>query len=114
MLPQLLQQGAAPAYLRGILARQVRMIVRAGELKRQGKSRAEIQGRLGIPSEFVLRKVLEQAAGHSLARLKEVYHKLLEADLSIKTGRYDGELAMNILIAELCQRGSIRELNRRV
>jgi hypothetical protein len=28
----------------------------------------------------------------------------LETDLSIKTGKYGGELALNILIAELCQR----------
>jgi hypothetical protein len=28
---------------------------------------------------------------------------LLEADLSIKTGKYGAELALNILIAELCQ-----------
>jgi DNA polymerase III delta subunit len=38
-----------------------------------------------------------------MARLKEVYHQLLETDLAIKTGRYNAELALNILIAELCQ-----------
>ncbi len=37
-------------------------------------------------------------------RLKEVYHRLLEADLSIKTGEFDGELALDLLIAELGQR----------
>ncbi|GAI43191.1 unnamed protein product, partial [marine sediment metagenome] len=41
---------------------------------------------------------------YPLGRIKEAYHKLLEADLSIKTGKYEGELALNILIAELCQR----------
>jgi hypothetical protein len=45
-----------------------------------------------------------------MARLREVYHELLEADLSIKTGRFDGELALNILIAELCQRSSARQI----
>ena len=39
-------------------------------------------------------------------RLKEVYHRLLEADLAIKTGRYDSELALNILAAELCLSGN--------
>jgi len=104
LLQQLLQQGAAPAYLLVMLVRQVRMIVRVKELRRQRKSEVEIQDKLNLTSEFVLRKTLEQAARYSLARLKEVYHQLLETDLSIKTGKYDPELALNILIAELCQR----------
>ena len=50
-----------------------------------------------------MRKTLEQANMYPWERIKEVYHKLLEADLSIKTGKYDDELALNILITELCQ-----------
>ncbi|MFC2003266.1 DNA polymerase III subunit delta, partial [Chloroflexota bacterium] len=104
-LQQLLREGAAPAYLLVMLSRQVRMIVRAKELSSQGQSKMEIQKRIGLTSEFALRKVLEQAGRYPLVRLKEVYHKLLETDLSIKTGKYDGDLALNILIAELCQGG---------
>ncbi len=103
-LQQLLQRGAAPAYLLVMLSRQVRMIVRAKELRSQGRPELEIQNRLGLASEFVLRKTLGQANMYPLERLKEVYHKLLEADLSIKTGKYEGELALTILIAELAQR----------
>ena len=105
LLQQLLQRGATSAYLLVMLSRQVQMIVRAKELKNQGKSKIEIQNKFGLTSEFALRKILEQADRYSLARLKAVYHKLLETDLSIKTGKYGGELALNILIAELCQRG---------
>jgi len=104
-LQQLLQRGAAPAYLLVMLSRQVQMIVRAIELRNQGKARTEIQNRLGLTSEFALRSILEQADRYPLPRLVQVYHKLLEADLSIKTGRYDAELTLNILIAELCQQG---------
>lgn len=103
LLEQLLQRGAAPAYLLVMLSRQVQMMVRAKELKKQGKHETEIQNRLGLTSEFALRKTLERADRYSMERLKEVYHKLLQADLSIKTGKYDGELALNILVAELCQ-----------
>ncbi len=103
-LEQLLQRGAAPAYLLVMLSRQFQMIVRTKELRRQGKSRAEIQNRLGLTSDFALDKTLEQAERYPMEQLREVYHRLLEADLSIKTGRYDGELTLNILIAELCQR----------
>jgi DNA polymerase-3 subunit delta len=104
LLQQLLQQGVSPVYLLVMLARQVQIIVRVRELKNQGKSKAEIQNKLASTLEFVLRKALEQADRYSLARLKEVYHKLLGADLSIKTGKYDAELTINILVAELSQR----------
>jgi DNA polymerase-3 subunit delta len=106
-LQQLLKQGAVPAFLLVMLSRQVQLLVRVKELKRQGKPASAIQGKLGLTSDFVLRKALEQADKYSLARLREVYHKLLEADLSIKTGRYDGELALNILIADLGQRSAV-------
>jgi len=106
-LQQLLQIGAAPAYLLVMLSRQVRMIVRAGELRHQGEPKTEIQNRLGLTSEFALHKILDQADRYPLERLKQVYNKLLEADLSIKTGKYNAELTLNILIAELCQQGKV-------
>jgi len=108
LLHQLLQKGAAPAYLLFMLSRQVQMIVRVKELRNQRKTKMEIQNKLGLTSDFALRKTLEQADRYPLARLKEVYHKLLEADLAIKTGKYGGELALNILIAELGQRGKVK------
>jgi DNA polymerase-3 subunit delta len=102
LLEQLLQQGASPAYLLVMLSRQVRLVVRAKELRRQRKPEAEIQSRLGLKSEFPLRKTLEQAQRYPLERLKSVYLRLLQADLAIKTGQYDGGLALNLLIADLC------------
>ena len=105
LLQRLLQSGAPPAYLLVMLARQIQMIARAKELKSRGQSGVEIQRRLGLPSEFAVRKTLEQATRYSLPRLKQVCRRVLEADLSIKTGKYDPELALNILVAELCRRG---------
>jgi len=108
LLQQLLKQGAHPAGLLVMLTRQVRIIVQVKELAKRGLTRADIQNKLGLTKDFVVRKAAEQADKYSLARLTEVYHKLLEADLSIKTGKYDGELALNILIAELGQRSAVR------
>ncbi len=103
LLQKLLQRGATSSYLLVMLSRQVRMMVRARELRGQGKSKTDIQSMLGLTSEFALRKTLEQADRYPLERIRVVYHRLLEADLSIKTGKYDGELALNLLIVELCQ-----------
>jgi DNA polymerase-3 subunit delta len=102
LLEQLLQRGASSAYLLAMLSRQVRMIFQAKELRRQRKAEVEIQSRLGLTSEFALRKTLEQAQRYPLERLKQVYRRLLQADLSIKTGKYEGGLVLNLLIADLC------------
>ena len=107
-LQQLLQQGAPPAYLLVMLARQARMMVRVKELRKQKKYDVEIQDKLGLTSDYALRKTLAQAERYSLTRLKEVYRKLLETDVSIKTGKCEPELALNILIAELCPQQVLR------
>jgi DNA polymerase-3 subunit delta len=104
-LQQLLDHGAAPAYLLFMLDRQFRMIVRAKDLKARGESDSFIQSKLGIASDFALRRTLEQAGRYTSARLLQIYQSLLEADISMKTGRYEADLALNLLIAELCRRG---------
>ncbi|MFC2024542.1 DNA polymerase III subunit delta [Chloroflexota bacterium] len=104
-LQRLLSQGAVPAYLLVMISRQIRMIARIKELQSQGVSNAGIQSRLGLSSEYVFRKTLEQARRYPQGRVGEMYSKLLEADLAVKTSKYDGELALDILIGELCRRG---------
>jgi DNA polymerase-3 subunit delta len=109
LLQQLFKQGMAPAQILVMLARQVRIIFQVKEMRDSGRSRGDIQSRLGLTLDFVLRKAWEQADRYSPARLKEVYHKLLDADIAIKTGQYGSpELVMNILIAELGQRGAVK------
>jgi DNA polymerase-3 subunit delta len=104
LLQQLLQQGATASYILVMLHRQMRLIVRARELKRLGLKEPEMRQRLGISSDYVVHKTLEQASRYSMPRIKQVYQQLLDADIAIKTGKYPEELALNILIAELCQR----------
>ena len=103
VLQQQLAAGLTPSYLLFMLVRQVRLLVRTKELTRVARSEVEIQDKLGLAHEFIWRKTAEQAGRYSLGRLKQFYHQLLETDLAIKTGRYEPELALNILVAELCQ-----------
>ncbi len=104
---QLLRQGVTPAHLLVMLARQVRIIYQIKELRGQRKTRGDIQSKLGLTNDFVLRKAWDQAERYSPARLREMYHKLLETDVAIKTGKIEDEVALNILIAELGQRGAV-------
>jgi DNA polymerase III subunit delta len=103
-LQQLLLEGESPAQLLVMLARQVRIIFQIRDMRGRGLARGEIQTRLGLTSDFVLRKAWDQADRYSAGRLKEIYHRLLEADIAIKTGKFDSnELAIDILIAEMGQ-----------
>ena len=109
VLQKLLTQGAAPAYLLFMLDRQFRMIIRAKDMKAQGKLDNVIQSKLGLFNDFAFRRTMEQAGRYSMDRLRRIYDQLLEADVSMKTGRYEGDLALELLTAELCQRSSERQ-----
>ena len=108
LLQNLLRQGVASTQLLAMISRQVRIIFQIKELRSLKKTRGEIQTKLGLTSDFVLRKAWEQADKYTPSRLKEVYHRLLETDIAIKTGKYDGDLALDILISELGQKHTVR------
>jgi len=106
LLHLLEDEGAAPAYLLFMITRQIRMVIRAKDMLQQKQAFADIGHTLGISSDYVLQKVREQARAPSMQQLKGVYRKLLETDISIKTGRIKGdrgELALELLICELCE-----------
>jgi len=107
LLRQLLERGLAPVYLLFMLVRQTRMIVIAKDMKRHNASSNAIKGRLGLRYDFQFNNLLQQSGQYSMERLKQVYTRLLETDVAIKTGQYDGELALSILIAELCQKSPV-------
>lgn len=103
LLHQLIDRGATPPYLLFMITRQFRLLVQAKELSKQRLPSVELIGRLGVPSEYVLRRVMEQAREYSLDQLREIYGKLLDTDMSIKTGLLRGGLALDLLVADLCR-----------
>ncbi len=101
-LHRLLQEGVAPPYVLAMITRQLRLIVMAKELGR-GLFQPEIRDRLESTSDYGLEKALKQARAYTFERVKSAYHRILEADIAIKTGKYDGDLALDLLVIELCQ-----------
>ena len=97
---QLLDEGRAPPYVITMIARQVRLILLARDVKAQGVPQSEIGGRLSL-SGYPLQKTLEQEQRISSERLAAMHRKLLEADLSLKTGVAEDGLVLDMLIAEL-------------
>ncbi|UCH51612.1 MAG: DNA polymerase III subunit delta, partial [Chloroflexota bacterium] len=102
LLHRLLQDGASPAYVLAMITRQLRLIVMAKDLGKK-KSRAGVQDKAEMVPSYSLEKAARQAKAYTLERIKSAYHKLLEADIAIKTGKYDGDLALDLLVVELGQ-----------
>lgn len=100
MVHGLLQGGAAPSYLLVMLARQVRLLILAKELKAEGVPGNELGLRLGL-SGYPLRKTLDQERAFTSARLVETHRRLLEADLSMKSTGADSGLVIDVLVAQL-------------
>jgi DNA polymerase-3 subunit delta len=108
LLQQLFNQGMEPVYILVMLARQVRIIFQIREMRDRGISRNAVRARLTQVKGYAFDKAWEQSDKFAPARLIEMYHKLLDADIAIKTGKYDSpELVLDILIAELGRRGAV-------
>ena len=106
LLHLLEDEGAAPPYLLFMITRQLRMVIQAKDILQQKHASADMGHSLGITSDYVLQKVRVQAGTHSMEQLKAIYQKLLDTDISIKTGKIKGdrgELALDLLVCELCE-----------
>ena len=97
---QLIDAGRPVSYLLVMLGRQVRLLLLAKDLRAQGVPAAQIGRRLSL-SSYPLRKTIEQEGRFTEERLVEMHRKLLEADISVKTGGTDEQLALDMLIADL-------------
>ena len=103
LLHQLLTEGTPPTYLLTMMSRQVRLMVQAKEFSRQMRlSSDEKREQLGLSWNYPVDKLLSQSADHSKERLVAIYEKILETDLAIKTGKWPDELALDLLVADVC------------
>lgn len=97
-----LKAGGLPAgYALSMLSRQLRLIILYLDLKSRGEKDVDIRRRLGLTADFVWRKTVAQAARFSFSRAADAYHRLLETDLAVKTGRMEESTAVDLLVAEL-------------
>lgn len=83
-----------------MIIRQFRLILLAREVLDQRGSERDVEQALGV-HRFVAEKVSGQARRFSLPALEGIYHRLLEIDEQVKTGRVPLEIAMEMLVGEL-------------
>jgi len=100
MMQKLREDGQDPSYIIVMVERQLRMLALAWEAINQGVDQKELAASLGTSSPFVMRKTMDQARKHSWQDIKWRYQRLLEADLSIKQGKLEPEVALEMLVAD--------------
>lgn len=100
LLHELLNEGEPPIRLLAMIIRQFRLLLQISEMQSHGCARQEIAAELRLRS-FVVPRMFNQVEKFSLQQLEAIYHRLLEADLSIKTGRADPITALDLLTVEL-------------
>ena len=100
LMQRLLADGESPLRLLTTIARQYRLLLLTKELLEQRTRPAEIARRLQV-QPFVIQRLLKQAPGYTIPRLRQAYQRLLAADLSVKRGAHDEETALQLLLFDL-------------
>ena len=99
MLQRLLEEQDAISIF-GMVVRQFRLLLQVREQVDEGRSPEETAQAVRIHS-FVAKKLTDQARTFTLPALEAIYHHLLDLDRATKTGKLDGELALQMLIIDL-------------
>ena len=99
-LHELLDAGSAPLYLLAMIARQFRLLIQVKELQGMGVNQQGIVKTLGL-HPFPARKLQAQAIQFTTTQLETVLRWILDADVAIKSGQVEPEVALDLLVADL-------------
>lgn len=100
LIQEHLNQGDSPLYILGMINYQLRNLLTVKELHQQGKPPSAIKKATNL-HPYVVKKSLSQSEKFDLQEIKKIYHRLLEVDLNIKTGKVDKEPALKSFVAEV-------------
>lgn len=90
----------------GMVVRQFRLLLQGREILDQRGEPAQIAEQLGL-HPFVAEKIALQARAFSIKSLEGIYQHLVEIDEAVKTGLLTLEIALDMLVVEFCQAGTL-------
>ena len=99
---QILLETSDALELSGMITRQFRLLLLSREILDERGSEAQVREELNL-HPFVAKKITGQARRFSIEQLEGIYRRLLKIDLDIKTGGMPGDVAFEVLIAELTE-----------
>ena len=100
LVRQLRQDGRDVSNIIAMVERQLRLLALAQDYLDQGIPQRELGNRLGLSSQFVFGKTVDQARRLSRQAVTARYRRLLEADLAVKRGLMQPDLALELLVAD--------------
>ncbi len=95
-----LAEGESEISLLGILVYQFRNLLLVKSQLESGTQYYGLEKKLKM-HPFVLRKTFEQSKNFSLTALKKIYERLMEIDLSIKSGQVEASAALDLVVKEI-------------
>lgn len=101
-LHTILRDGEAPLMLLNMLTRHLRQLWQIRECLDQRLSSAEIEKRLGIRS-FFLKGLLTQAKNFDGERYRQMFERLFELDLAMKSSGGEPALLLEFFLLEYCR-----------
>ncbi len=96
----LLLEESDPLQLFGMIIRQFRLLLQAREVIDSRGDEKELPSLLK-QHRYVAQKIATQCRYFDLVTLESTYHRLLKIDLDMKTGGMAGDVALDVLIAQL-------------
>lgn len=91
-----------PAILLSLIARDFRIMLQIKTLLELGKREYEIMTELGL-QDWQLEKYLKKIFPYKVKELESVLIKLADIDLSIKTGKVEKYVALELFILDICE-----------
>ncbi len=102
LLQEQLASGAHELYILTMLVRQFRILLQVRELINEEPNQYTIASRLKL-HPFVAQKAARDAKKFSFSELKNIYRRLMEIDVRIKSSSDDPRLLFDLLITSVCQ-----------
>ncbi len=97
---RMLQDGAEPLMLLGMIARQIRLIWHTQHYLSRGYTVSKLASRMQLP-DWVVRKYVRQSRNFTPRQLETTMEVMRECDLGIKQGRWPAEMAIERLVVML-------------
>jgi DNA polymerase-3 subunit delta len=101
LLHEQLEKGEDPHYIFSMYIYQFRNMLKVGEYFWQGNYNYNEIAKLAKLHPFVVKKTMAQLKNFNLEKMKEVYKKMEEMDIKIKTGKINPVLALDKLVTEI-------------
>ncbi len=101
LIHRLLEDQQALSLL-GMINRQFRLLLQTREVLDAGGGPSDVANVPEIRAGFVAQKLTQQARNFTLPQLESIHRYLLDMDWSIKTGKIEPEIALDLFVASLC------------